>query len=315
MASTDSFGWFGLGSMGLGMALNLQKHLASKGLPPLHYNNRTMSRGEPLKEAGGIPEETFEGLFTSSNIVFTMISNDEVLDSLVTKALESGISLEGKVWVDTSTVHPDTCAKCSERLGEKGAIFVASPVFGASAMAASGKLIWSMSGPAATIARLRPFVVDIMGRSIIEMGEDVRKSSLLKIAGNIFVIGFQELIAEAHVFAEKTGLGTAQMEEFIANMFGPVLESYSKRMTTGSWAPPLGTPPGFAAALASKDARHAISIAKDNGTTIPTLETALARMTAAREYAGESLDSASVYGTARLEAGLPFWSENSRQSN
>ena len=105
------------------------------------------------------------------------------------------------------------------------------------------------------------------------------------------------------------------MEEFIGSMFGPVLESYSKRMTTGAWAPPLDTPPGFAVALASKDARHAITIAKDHGTRLPTIETALARMTAAREYAGESLDSASVYGTARLEAGLPFWSENSRQGN
>lgn len=98
-------------------------------------------------------------------------------------------------------------------------------------------------------------------------------------------------------------------------MFGPVLESYSKRMTSGSWAPPLGTPPGFAAALASKDARHAISLAESHGTRIPTLETALSRLTKAREYAGESLDSASVYGIARMEAGLPFWSENSRQSN
>lgn len=108
-----------------------------------------------------------------------------MLDELVTKALESGTSLEGKVWVDTSTVHPDTCAKCSERLGEKGAIFIASPVFGASAMAASGKLIWSMAGPAAIKDRLRPYVVDIMGRSIIDMGEDVKKSSLLKIAGYV----------------------------------------------------------------------------------------------------------------------------------
>lgn len=109
-----------------------------------------------------------------------------MLDALVTKALESGTSLEGKVWVDTSTVHPETCAKCSERLGEKGATFIASPVFGASPMATAGKLIFSMSGPAATVESLRPFIVDVMGRSIINMGEDVRKSSMLKIAGYVF---------------------------------------------------------------------------------------------------------------------------------
>lgn len=60
--------------MGIGMALNLQKHLAAKGLPPLHYSNRTISRGEPLKEAGAIPEETFEGVLSESNIIFTMVS-------------------------------------------------------------------------------------------------------------------------------------------------------------------------------------------------------------------------------------------------
>lgn len=200
--------------MGIGMALNLQKHLASKGMPPLRYSNRTISRGEPLKEAGAIPEETFEAVVSKSNIIFTMvcclffygfkrlksrqewdsqlnaapiqISNDEVLDDLVSKALEAGITLEGKVWIDTSTVHPNTCARCSERLGERGATFVASPVFGASPMAAAGKLIFSMAGPAATIERLGPFILSAMGRSIINMGEDVRKASLLKISGYVF---------------------------------------------------------------------------------------------------------------------------------
>ncbi|KAL1863109.1 hypothetical protein Daus18300_008101 [Diaporthe australafricana] len=315
MAPAEHFGWYGLGSMGIGMALNLQKHLAAKGMPPLRYSNRTLSRGEPLKEAGAVPEDTFESVVSKSTIIFTMISDDQVLDGLITKALEANISLEHKVWIDTSTVHPDTCAKCAERLGQRGATFVASPVFGASPMAAAGKLIFSMAGPAATIDRLGPFVLAAMGRSIINMGEDVRKASLFKISGNIFVIGLQELVAEAHVFAEKTGLGTGQMEAFISSMFGPVLESYSKRMTTGAYAPPLGTPPGFAVPLAAKDAGHAISIAEAHGTRIPVVETALARLTAAREYADESLDSSAVYGVARLDAGLPFWSENSRQGN
>ena len=59
--------------MGIGMALNLQKHLQSKGLPPLHYSNRTLSRGESLKEAGAIPEENFKSVVQESNIIFTMV--------------------------------------------------------------------------------------------------------------------------------------------------------------------------------------------------------------------------------------------------
>lgn len=60
--------------MGIGMALNLQKHLAAKNLPPLRYSNRTMSRGESLKEAGAIPEESLEDVVSKSNIIFTMVS-------------------------------------------------------------------------------------------------------------------------------------------------------------------------------------------------------------------------------------------------
>jgi 3-hydroxyisobutyrate dehydrogenase-like beta-hydroxyacid dehydrogenase len=109
-----------------------------------------------------------------------------VLDGLVSKALETGIPLDDKIWIDTSTVHPDTCARSSERLGQKGAIFVASPVFGASPIAAAGKLIFSMAGPATTIDRIGPFILAAMGKSIINMGEDVRKASLLKISGYVF---------------------------------------------------------------------------------------------------------------------------------
>ena len=43
------------------------------------------------------------------------------------------------------------------------------------------------------------------------------------------VIGLQELISEFQVFAEKTGLGTDVGEKFIADMYGPVMEGYSKR--------------------------------------------------------------------------------------
>jgi 3-hydroxyisobutyrate dehydrogenase-like beta-hydroxyacid dehydrogenase len=105
------------------------------------------------------------------------------LNELLTKALSANCSLKGKIFVDTSTVHPETCASAAERLRDEGAYFVASPVFGDRNVAAAGKLIFSMAGPGAVIETLRPFVMDIMGRSIINMGEDVRKSSLLKISG------------------------------------------------------------------------------------------------------------------------------------
>ncbi|KAH8599093.1 NAD binding domain of 6-phosphogluconate dehydrogenase-domain-containing protein [Bisporella sp. PMI_857] len=307
-------GFYGLGSMGIRMALNLQNHLSSTGLGQLHFSNRTLSKGDPLKAAGAVAETDFASLVKSSDIIFTMISNDAVLGELVETALSSG-DIAGKIFVDTSTVHPDSSERASEALAKAGAQFIASPVFGASPMAAAGKLIFAMAGQPAALEKVKPLVLNVMGRSIIELGEDVKKSSLLKITGNVMVIGLMELISEVQVFAEKSGLGTVLMEKFIGDMFGPVADSYSKRLTSGSYAPPLTTPPGFAVSLAIKDAKHALSIANDMDMRLPVSEIALSNMLNARNFAGENLDSSSMYGTIRVQSGLSFWSAQSRQGN
>jgi 3-hydroxyisobutyrate dehydrogenase-like beta-hydroxyacid dehydrogenase len=59
--------------MGLGMALNLQKHLQVNGLPPLRYSNRTLSKGQPLQDAGAIPETGFQEVVQNSDLIFTMV--------------------------------------------------------------------------------------------------------------------------------------------------------------------------------------------------------------------------------------------------
>jgi hypothetical protein len=75
MASTETheLGWIGLGSMGLAMATNIQKHLRKIGSPALHYTNRTLSRGDPLKEIGGIPSESIGELVQISGVIFISV--------------------------------------------------------------------------------------------------------------------------------------------------------------------------------------------------------------------------------------------------
>ncbi|KAJ5576970.1 hypothetical protein N7535_003896 [Penicillium sp. DV-2018c] len=306
-------GWYGLGSMGLAMASNLQRHLATKKALSLIYSNRTMSRGATLQALGGVSEPNFEKLVSSCGIIFTMVSNDAVLQSLLSTALNSSQSLKDKIFVDCSTVHPETVSKAVAELKSKDASYVAAPVFGGNPIAVDGKLVFAIGGPKRATDVVKPLIQDVMGRRIIECGEDATKSSLLKIAGNIVTVSMMEAVGEAQVFAEKTGLGTGPMEELIGEAFGPVAGGYSKRLTTGAYAPPLGSVPGFGVSLAIKDARHALSMAKDQGVQLPGVELARANMEAAREYGGECLDSSSMYGVLRQKAGLPFWNERSRK--
>ncbi|KAI0137103.1 6-phosphogluconate dehydrogenase [Xylariales sp. AK1849] len=308
MAGTQ-VGWIGLGSMGIGMAKNLQKYLSSTDAPGLVYTNRTLSRGDSLKALGASPVDTVSEVAKRSDIIFSCVSNDAVLKSVADEIVASG-DIKGKVYVDCSTVHPDTSLSVSKQISEAGAEFVASPVFGASAMAEAGKLIFVTAGPSTATQKIAPYLNNVMGRSVIDMGENVSKSSLLKIAGNICVVSFMEVISEAHVFAEKTGLGSTILEQMLGDMFGPVVESYSKRLTTGAYAPAPDGKAGFDVALAIKDAKHALNCAEAAGTRLEVSEVALKNMeTASKMQEGKPLDSSSMYGTIRTEAGLDFYTD------
>lgn len=87
----------------------------------------------------------------------------------------------------------------------------------------------------------------------------------------------------------------------------------TKRLTTGIYAPSLGSRPGFGVNLAIKDAKHALSMASTRGFQLPGLQLAAQNMQAARDYGGECLDASSMYGILRQTAGLAFWNEKSRQ--
>ncbi|KAA8651780.1 hypothetical protein EYZ11_003977 [Aspergillus tanneri] len=306
-------GWYGLGSMGLSMATNLQRHLASKTAMNLIYSNRTMTRGDPLKVLGATPETKFENLVAQCGIIFTMVSNDSVLQHLISSAIGSGHSLREKIFVDCSTVHPETVGLTVAKLREKQASFLAAPVFGGNPIAVDGKLVFAIGGPQKATQLVKPLIQNVMGRKVIDCGEDATKASLLKIAGNIVTVNMMEAVGEAQVFAEKTGLGMGPMEELISEAFGPVAGGYSKRLTTGAYAPPLESRPGFGVSLAIKDANHAFAMAQENRVELPGLQVARENMLAARDYAGECLDSSSMYGVLRQKAGLEFWNEKSRK--
>ncbi|KAI1455416.1 6-phosphogluconate dehydrogenase [Annulohypoxylon moriforme] len=304
--ATTQLGWIGLGSMGIGMSKNLQKYLLNSNAPSLVYTNRTLARGESLKAIGGIPLKTVSEVATKSDIIFSCVSNDAVLHQVADEIVSSG-DISKKVYVDCSTVHPDTSVAVSKKISEAGGEFVSAPVFGAAPMAEAGKLIFVTAGPSSAMTKIAPYLNGVMGRSVIEMGSDVSKSSLLKIAGNVCVISFMEVICEAHVFAEKTGLGSEILEKMLSDMFGPVLESYSKRLTTGAYVPPLDGKAGFDVQLAIKDAKHALNCAKEAGTRLEVSEVALSHLEKAKSLMGDRpLDSSSIYGAIRTESGLDF---------
>ncbi|CZT03819.1 related to gamma hydroxybutyrate dehydrogenase [Rhynchosporium graminicola] len=297
--------WIGLGNMGRGMC----KNLVEKGQldKPLIIFNRTEKRATDLNKALPSGKSTvassIENLVSKSDIIFTCVGDDHAINDTIDAALKS--SVEGKLFVDCSTVHPDTTEGLAKKITEAGGEFVACPVFGAPAMADNGQLVCVLAGPKESVEKVKPYTKGVIGRANIDFGDQaVGKATMLKIIGNTFILNMVETLSEGHVLAEKSGLGTDNLHRFVETMFPGPYTAYSTRMLSGDYH--RREEPLFVVDLARKDARHANALAKTSGTRMKGVEVADEHLAQVKAHKGASGDIAAIYGAVRQEAGLSF---------
>ncbi|CRG86880.1 hypothetical protein PISL3812_03892 [Talaromyces islandicus] len=307
--------WIGLGNMGRGMC----KNIVEKGnlSSPLIIYNRTASRAASFSESLGgpskaIPVSSIPDAVKPADIIFICVGDDQAVESIISSALETGAGdIKGKLFVDCSTIHPDTTRKIDAQIRASGASFVACPVFGAPAMADAGQLICVLSGPRQEIEKILPYTVGVVARANIDLTEntdgesnDIGKASVMKLLGNSFILSFIEQLGEGMTFAEQSGLGSGPLKQWMELMFPGALPKYIDRMQTGDyWKREY---PLFQVDLARKDARHVMSLAQDNGLRMRSLEIVDLYLQGVRQHMGERGDVAGMYGAVRKEAGLKF---------
>jgi 3-hydroxyisobutyrate dehydrogenase-like beta-hydroxyacid dehydrogenase len=286
------------------------KNLIEKGSlqAPLILYNRTQKRSEDL--AASHPSSTTKVASTiaeavgPSDIIFTCLGDDAAVQDTITSALQSS-NVTGKLFVDCSTIHPDTTNALSEQITGAGAHFVAMPVFGAPAAADAGQLVCLLAGPKEQTERVKPFTTGVMGRAVIDLSEqEPGKATLLKVIGNTFILNMVETLSEGLVLSEKTGLGVDNLHTFIETMFPGPYAAYSTRMRSGEYH--KREEPLFAVDLARKDARHAMKLAQDAGCRMKDVEVADQHLKEVKEHMGTRGDIAGIYGAVRKEGGLKF---------
>ncbi|KAJ2966310.1 hypothetical protein NUW58_g10692 [Xylaria curta] len=184
------------------------------------------------------------------------------------------------------------------------------PVFGATPVAEQGKLVAAFAGPENVYEMIAPSLRGVIAREVLQVGREPEKATLLKTTGNFVTAGLMEIIAEAHVFAEKTGLGSDMLEKLLELNFGPVAHSISTRMTTGVYIPGSDQTPWSDLNLALKDVGHGVDSARQAGVSLKVGDTALEHLKRAKVYSDENgqrpLDSSSLYGIVRRDSGLDF---------
>ncbi|KAF9436061.1 hypothetical protein BGZ76_004909 [Entomortierella beljakovae] len=274
-------GWIGLGEMGLEMANNLQKYLASNS-SQLTVWNRSVEKTVSVKELGAHVANSIEDLVSKSNVIFTSLSNDAAVENVYGQLFElASKSKEPLIFVETSTIHPTTAKKNVEQLSAfPQHTYLQCPVFGRPPAAHAAQLIWVASGNAEAIQKLAPYFNSMSKATIDLKTTDVTIGSTFKLIGNFFVVGTLELLAEGLTFAEKSGVDQQAVLKLIGAVFpSPAWMGYSQLMVDQT----TSKAGGFPVDLGLKDVRHMRSVAEENGAVLPTADLAYKHLEVLRE--------------------------------
>jgi 3-hydroxyisobutyrate dehydrogenase-like beta-hydroxyacid dehydrogenase len=281
-------GFIGLGNMGTPMAQNL-----IKAGYHLQVYNRTIAKADELDQSAITKCQTPAEAATDVEFVVSMLSEDEILKEATSgeHGLLHTLPKNG-VHISMSTISPETSQLLAGLHNLAGSHYIACPVFGRPEAAAAKKLFVCTSGNAEPKKRAQP-ILEALGQSVTDFGEEVGGANVLKIAGNFMIIASLELMAEAFTLAEKNGLDRVA----VANFFGstlfnaPIYQNYGKLIANKQYEPV-----GFKARLGLKDARLAVKLSQVSETPMPLAMLAHNRLLTAVAKGGGDKDWVEAFG-------------------
>jgi len=260
----------GLGRMGAAIGTRLlgQGH-------KLAVWNRTPDKAKPLITAGatavGAPAELARG----SDIVLTVLTDAAAIEAVYNGA--NGLlsaDVAGKLFIDMSTVRPETSKAIAQKVKTKGASFVECPVGGSTGPAKDGKLLGFAGADAADFARAEPLLKQMCRR--VEHCGPVGAGASMKLAINLPLLVYWRALAEALSLCGHLGKDPAWfIDVFSDTSGGPnVLKSRGPALAAALAGKSPG-PTTFDVDAIRKDLRTMIEEGKALGKNLPVVARAL----------------------------------------
>jgi len=203
-----TIGLIGLGNMGTAVA----ERLLDAGYDLVVFN-RSPGKAEPLAARGAVVAGTVEALAAGADVVLTSLADDEALEA-VAAAVAAG-ARPGTVLADLSTVSPGASARVAALAERASLLYLRAPVSGNPGVVRAGNLRFIVSGPRAALERAEPVLLAV-GPTIHEVG-DGEQARIVKLAINLVIGGLAQLIAEALVLGEASGVSRAALLETLGD--------------------------------------------------------------------------------------------------
>ena len=179
--------------------------------------NRTPEKAQ--KVAGATAAASPADLASRCDVVLTMVSDDAAVTEVYegTGGLLSG-DVAGKLFIEMSTVRPETHVRIGEAVEASGGRFIECPVGGSVKVASEGRLLGFAGGEAAEVERARP-VLETLCRRIDHAGP-VGAGAALKLAINLPLLVYWQALGEAVSLVDGYGFEPNWLIELFAESSG-----------------------------------------------------------------------------------------------
>ena len=289
-----TIGFIGLGIMGRHMS----GHLLRAGYPVVAHN-RSPEALTAAVAAGATPAISPRDVAARSDLVISMVPDSTDVELV---ALGKGGIVEaarpGLIYVDMSTILPETAIKVSEALGQRGVRCLDAPVSGGEIGAINATLSIMVGGPADLFEEVRP-VFEVMGKTVTlcgpsGAGQTVKACNQIQVALNFAGL------AEALVLGAKAGVDPAIIIKVLGGGYAQtrVMDVRGPKMVKRDFEP------GFRARFHYKDLNIVMETARRLKVPLPATALTMQIFAALMAAGGGDLDHSAIIKVIEELAGV-----------
>ena len=259
MQTKPRIAFIGLGIMGLPMA----GHLLKAGFPITVYN-RTASRASDLVRAGARQAATPAEAAIGADFVISIVTDGPDVEQVLLGPDGAVHGAQpGAVFIDMSTISPETARNLADRLSLHQIEFLDAPVSGGDVGARNATLTIMAGGKQNVFERARP-VFEVLGKRLTHVGP-AGAGQVVKACNQVVTAVNLLAVCEALTLAEKNGIDQQTMIHVLAGGASQSwsLENMGPRIAKGDFTP------GFMVKLLQKDLNIVLSLARWHGLALP----------------------------------------------
>ena len=276
-------GFIGLGIMGESMS----KRIIYLHDDEVYVYDLSKEKIDKLVKEGGKPAENNRDLASKVDVIISMVPRSEHTEALFEEIKDELV--EGKIWIDMSTISPTVSREVAKKVQALGADFVDAPVVKSKPAAISGDLGIYVGSTEELFEKVKP-ILSYMGSNIIYMGPN-GNGLVMKICHNALVSQIQNGVNEMLKLAESNDIDIESFVKAISYGGGQnfYLDSKNRVIQEQDYTT------AFSIENMNKDLNICMELADEKGMKLPGVENAKSVYTRAMEMGFGKDDFSKTY--------------------